>query len=246
MDITFFKKLGFNDKEARIYLGLLALGPSSVRNLAKKAELNRGTVYEALKKLREEGLATFYEKDTKQYFVAEEPSRLYDLIERQSAALQEVSKKMKEAVAELKSVYDRGGSRPVARYYEKGDIKTVLEHALSTCEATGKMEYRVYSDANIREYLYEGFESFSDARVAKGIGVKVIALGAGGELRGLDERKYLPVKNKTPTYILIYPGHTAYLSLDAHGELVGVVIENEGVYEAQKNIFDSLWERLDS
>ncbi len=245
MDISIFKKLGFSDKVSRIYLVLLCMGPSSVRNLAKKAEMNRGSVYDALKWLRDEGLVSFYEKDAKQYFVAEDPGKLHEMLERQSNQLSDVSKKLREVVAELKSVYDRGGERPVARYYEKGDIRKILEDVLSECEKTGEMEYRVYSDAAIREYLYDGFETFSDARVAKGISVKVIAVGGGGELRGLDERKWLKVKSGTPTYILIYPGNTAYISLNAQGDLVGVVIENEGVYATQKNIFDALWEKLD-
>src|SRR3989339_1080521 len=119
MDISIFKKLGFSDRESRIYLALLVLGPSSVRQLAKKTELNRGGIYEALKWLREMELVSFYEKDTKQYFVAEEPNKLHEMVKRQTQALTEVDKKLKEVVSELKSVYDRGGERPVARYYEK-------------------------------------------------------------------------------------------------------------------------------
>ncbi|MBI5728889.1 MAG: ArsR family transcriptional regulator [Candidatus Magasanikbacteria bacterium] len=244
MDISIFKKLGFSDKESRVYLALLVLGPSSVRQLAKKTEQNRGSIYEALKWLREMELVSFYEKDTKQYFVAEEPEKLHEVVKRQTQALADVDKKLKEVVSELKSVYDRGGERPVARYYEKGEIRQILEDVLEKCENNDVKEYRVYSDASIREYLYEGFETFSDARVAKGIAVKVIAIGGGGELRGLDERKWLNKKNGTPTYILIYPGSTAYISLNAQGDLVGVVIENDGVCATQQNIFDALWEKL--
>ena len=96
----------------------------------------------------------------------------------------------------------------------------------------------------MRQYLYEDFPTFSDVRVAKGISVKVIALGEGGELRGLDERKWLQDTSKTPTYIIIYPGKTAYVSLDAKGEPVGAVIENDGVYETQRLIFDQVWQSL--
>jgi HTH-type transcriptional regulator, sugar sensing transcriptional regulator len=244
MDISIFKKLGLSDKTAKTYVALLSLGPSSVRNLAKRTELNRGTVYEALKTLQEYGLVNYYEKDTKQYFVAEDPQKLYQVVEKQKDELDGISKKLKGVVSELKSIHDAGGERPVARYFEKGEIRQILEEVLEVCEQTGKMEYRIYSDANIREYLYEGFESFSDARVGKGISVKAIALGAGGELRGLDERKWLKQKNSTPTYIIIYPSRSAYISLNAHGDLVGVVIENEGVYETQKSIFDELWDCL--
>lgn len=244
MDLSIFKKLGFSDKAARIYLTLISLGPSSVRNLAKKTEFNRGTVYDSLKWLKDVGVVNYYEKEAKQFFVAEDPDKLYDLVNKQAEQLQEVNKKMKDVVLELKSVYDTGGQRPVARYYEKGEIRKILEQVLQRCEETQDLEYRVYSDISIRDYLYEGFESFSDARIAKGIKVKAIAIGGGGELRGLDERKWLDIKKDSPTYIIIYPGSTAYISLNPHGDLVGVVIENDGVYQTQKGIFDALWKTL--
>ena len=63
MDISILKKLGLSERDARIYLVLLCLGPSSVRVIAKKAEMNRGSVYESLKWLRDEGLVSFYEKE---------------------------------------------------------------------------------------------------------------------------------------------------------------------------------------
>lgn len=245
MDLSIFKKLGFSDKNAKIYLTLVGLGPTSVRILAKKTRLNRGTVYDGLKWLKEIGLVNYYEKESKQFFVAEDPEKLYILVQKQTDELQEVNKKMKDIVQELKSVHDEGGQRPVARYYEKGEIKKILEQVLEVCEKSAERSYRVYSDAAIREYLYDGFESFSDARIAKGITVKAIAIGGGGELRGLDERKWLQIKKDSPTYIIIYPGHTAYISLNNQGDLIGVVIENNGVHQTQKGIFDALWNKID-
>ncbi|EKD43501.1 MAG: hypothetical protein ACD_72C00248G0005 [uncultured bacterium] len=216
-----------------------------MRNLAKQTEFNRGTVYDSLKWLKEIGLVNFYEKEAKQFFVPEDPEKLYDMVSRQTTELQEVGKKLKDVVQELKSVYDKGGERPVARYYEKGEIRKILEQVLEQCEQSGEMEYRVYSDASIRDYLYDGFESFSDARIAKNINVKAIAIGGGGELRGLDKRKWLDIKKDSPTYIIIYAGNTAYISLNTYGDLIGVVIENNGVYQTQRGIFDALWDKLD-
>lgn len=244
MDIAIFKKLGFSEKTAKVYLTLLCLGPSSVRDLSKKTEINRGTVYDSLKWLKDSGLVNYYEKQAKQYFVAEEPEKLRELVQKRNSEINEVEKRLKDVIGELKSVYDKGGEKPVARYFEKGEIRKILEEVLEKCEKAGELKYRVYSDANIRQYLYEGFETFSDARVAKGIAVKVIAIGGGGELRGLDERKWLEIKKPAPTYIIIYPGSTAYISLDAKGELFGVVIENNGIHETQRGIFDALWKSL--
>lgn len=244
MQIETLKSIGFSDKTAAIYLALLSLGPSSVRKLAEQAAINRGSVYDSLKWLQAKGLVDLYEKDTKQYFFAHDPAKIQDIVVEQQQALVQVEKKMDKVVAELSALYQRAGERPVARYYEREELAIILEDILATCEASPDKLYRMYSAEGVREYLYEQFPTFSDVRVAKGIAVQVIALGEGGELRGLDERKYLGAKGQTPTTIMIYPGKTAYISLDAKNEPVGVVIENAGVYETQKAIFDQLWTTL--
>lgn len=244
MDINFLKKLNFSDKEAKIYLALLNLGPSSVRKLAEYCDLNRGTTYDALKSLQDHGIVNFYDKDSKQHFVAENPENLLDIVKKQEKELSDVNRQLTKVIPELQALYNAGGERPIARYYSKKDIALILQDILTTCEQDTEALYRIYSAEGVREFMYENFDTFSDVRIGKGISVKVIALGKGGELRGLDERKWLNVKKDTSTYIIIYPGKTAYISLNAHGEPIGVVIENDGVYETQKYIFDELWSKL--
>lgn len=244
MNIDLLKKLGFSDKSAQIYLVLLSLGPSSVRNLADYCGLNRGTTYDNLKWLQDEGLVSFYHKDSKQTFVAEEPEKLQALVKTRENELQKVNNKLEKFIPELQALYNSGGERPVARYYERSELNNILADVLETCENSEEKIYRIYSAEGIRNYLYENFPSFSDARVAKNISVKAIAVGEGGELRGLDERKWLDSEDKNPTYIIIYPGKTAYISLDAKNEPIGVVIENVGICQMQKLIFDNLWEKL--
>jgi len=268
MQVDIFKKLGFNDKNAKIYLALLRLGPSSVRKLAESCELNRGTTYDSLKWLKDQGVVSFYQKDTKQYFVAEKPEKLLDIIRYREEELQETGKDIEKMIPELQALHNKGGERPVARYYGKDELHLILEDVIGTCEHAEIKEYRIYSAEGVRKFLYEDFPTFSDVRISKGIEVKVIAIGDGGELRGLDERKWLSLSgdkkkdenfNRNPsqpplqgeanyntlgTYILIYPGKTAYISLNAKNEPVGVVIKNDGVYETQKLIFDNLWNNL--
>ncbi len=244
MDINILKKLGFSDKEAKIYLSLLSLGPSSVRKLAEISEINRGTAYDILKSLQDKGIVSYYNKDTKQYFVAENPEKLHDLVKKQQDELSSVDSQLEKMISELHALHNKGGDRPVARYYGKNEINKILEDVLATCEDSADKLYRIYSAEGMREYLYESFPTFSDVRIAKGIGVKVIAIGEGGELRGLDERKWLKTEETTNTYIIIYPGKTAYISLNAKSEPIGVVIENDGVCKTQKLIFDNLWKTL--
>lgn len=225
-------------------MALLQLGPSSVRALAEYCNLNRGTTYDSLKWLQEQGVVNYYREETKQQFVAEPPEKILRLVETQKHDLEEAKREIDRVLPEFEALYHRGGDRPVARYVGKNELKDILDDVLAACEADAEKMYRIYSAEGVREYLYEQFPTFSDVRVAKGIRVRVIAFGKGGELRGLDERKWMAVESKTPTYIIVYPGKTAYISLNAKNEPVGVIIENTGVSETQKTIFDSLWKTL--
>lgn len=246
MEVHLLKKLGFSDKEAAVYLALLRLGPTSVRSLADECNLNRGTTYDALKWLSQQGLVNFYHQETKQHFVAEDPEKLERLLKERVGELESLAKQLQqEVIPELKSLYDKGGERPVAKYYEKQEgFKHILEDVLATVEASGEKMYRIYSAVRIRQHLYEKFTEFSKERIKRGIRVRVIALGDGGELRGLDERKWLKVTTGSQTYILIYNDKTAYISLNSAKQPIGVVIENQGVAHTQKLIFDQLWEKL--
>ncbi len=255
MDISILKKIGFSDKSAKVYLALLSLGPSSVRSLAEETGLNRGTSYDVLKWLQDKGLVTFYKKDTKQHFVAEPPEKLNALLREQQEELGRTESGLTKFVTELGALRHSGEARPVARYVGASELHKILEDILTVTEASEEKLYRAYSTEGIREHLYKDFQTFSDVRIARGIRVRAIALGEGGELRGLDERKWLStaqdsgmsaigLHNPSPTYIIMYPGKTAYISLDHESAPMGVVIENEGISSMQQYIFDSLWNTL--
>ncbi|OGY81633.1 MAG: hypothetical protein A3F54_01035 [Candidatus Kerfeldbacteria bacterium RIFCSPHIGHO2_12_FULL_48_17] len=245
MDISILKKIGFSDKTAIIYLTLLQLGPSSVRALAAKAQLNRGTTYDALKWLQEQGVVNYFHKDTRQYFVAEAPEKLQTMAASRKQEIHDVEKTLTTIIPELKSLYDRGGEKPVARYFEgKKGVHQILDDVLQTTAKDKERLYRIYSAVNIREHLYQAYENYNEVRVKKKVKVKAIAIGEGGQLHGLDERKWISARGGSQTYILIYLGKTGYISIDAEKKPFGVVIENRGVYETQKIIFDELWKKL--
>ncbi len=239
------QQLGFNDKEIRVYLTLLTGGPSSVRRLAKDTELNRGTVYEILKSLQKRSLAGMYQKHKKQFFIAEDPEKLIEVIARQEQAVVGLKRHLAEALPELKSLYDHGGAKPTVKYYEgsKG-VTVILDDLLRTMADQSDKLYRVYSSIALREYLYREYPHFTKERVARRLNVRVIAIGAGGDDQPLAERRWLTAKKSAPTYSIIYGSKVAFFSLDATGSPVGVLIEDAGVAETERMIFDHVWGSL--
>lgn len=239
------KKVGLSDKEIKIYLSCLKLGPSPVRIIAQESEINRGTTYDILKSLRDLGLVSYYHKDKNQYFIAEDPKKLKDTLNQQQQQIEKTKKEIDKIIPELKSIYNNAGAKPVVKYYEGySGIKLVLQDVLRTCQENSEKEYYVYSSSAIKDYLYNVYPEFSDERIKQEIKVKVISIGPGGEMRGLDERKWLTKKGSTPTYTLIYAEKVAMVSVDSKQKPIGVIIEDKNIYQTQKMMFEFIWNKL--
>lgn len=241
------KNFGLSEKEIAVYLALIELGPSSVRDIAQKSKVNRGTTYDILKSLISLGLVSYYNKETKQYFVVEPPERLLAAIDQKQENLLEVRQNIEQSLPLIQTLFNQQGGKPTVKLYEglKG-VRSILEDVLETVEKAVDKEYYVYSSTSIRKNVYLAMKDFSARRVKKNIAVKAIALGDGGKLVGLDERKWmdLPGEGLKATYELIYEGKVAHLSLDKGENPVGVVIQNEEIYQTQKLIFTNIWAKL--
>jgi len=239
------QKIGLSDKEIKIYLSCLKLGPSPVRKIAEDAEINRGTTYDILRSLIELGLASYYHKDKNQYFIAEDPSKLKDALVLKQEQLEKTKEEIDKIIPELKSIYNKAGAKPVVKYYEGySGLKLILQDVINSFPNDSTKEYYVYSSSTIKEYLYNVYPEFSDERIKQGIKVKVVSIGPGGEMRGLDERKWLTKKESAPTYTLIYSGKVAMISVDNKQKPIGVIIEDKNIYQTQKMIFEFIWGKL--
>lgn len=248
MDIqTLLKEYGLSDKETAVYLALIKLGPSPVRVLASMSKVNRGTTYDILKNLISQGLVSYYNKESHQYFAAEPPEKLVLALEQKQRDLEAVREKIQLNLPALQLEFGQQGGRPVMKLYEgaKG-IRQILEDVLETVGKALDKTYYVYSSANLRKNVYQSMPDFSNRRMKKKIQVKTIALEPGGQLVGLDQRKWLKndKRDLLATYELIFPGKVAHISVDNSENPVGVLIENQGIYETQKLIFENLWSSL--
>lgn len=239
------KSLGLSQKEIKVYLSCLRLGPSPVRKIALDSGINRGTAYDILKALIELGLISYYHRDKHQYFIAEDPARLKDALEKKQHQLQAIKNDVEEIIPQLKSIYDKAGTKPVIKLYEGlAGLKVILQDVISACQKSQTKEYYVFSSSSIKKNLYDAFPEFSDERIKAGIKVKVASLGPGGQTQGLDERKWLTKKESAPTYTLIYAGKVAMISVDSTDKPIGVIIKDENLYQTQKMIFEFIWQTI--
>jgi len=245
MDKTILKKIGLSERELTVYLKLLEYGPISVRGLAEIAKLNRGSVYEILKELQNKSLASYFNDATKQKFVAEDPAQLKRMISAEEDRIRLLKNSIDPLILELRSIGGNSENRPVSKLYEKdAGIRAILNDLLDTLSQEEVKEYYVYSAKDASSDINRAYPKFNELRNKNKIFVKAISLAKGGGTNGLDERRWLGSDDGSATFIIIYAGKCAFISRNKQGEPVGILIENQMIYNTQKVIFQGLWKRL--
>lgn len=241
------KKLGFTDDETIVYLNLLEKSPTSIRSIAFESSIGRGTVFNILKKFISLGLVSYHRRGKSKIFAVEDPKKLKFVLKRREQELDEQKKEVVEAIPELNSIFSKGSIKPRVKYYEGSkEVSEMLRDVIETMSCAKKKEYYVYSAKGKRQIIYKDFPSFSAERIQAGIKVKVIAIGKGGVLRGLDERKWLSQKEPVDSsYMVIYGDKISFVTLERNSRPVGVIIEDKAGAETQKLIFKRLWKTLD-
>jgi sugar-specific transcriptional regulator TrmB len=239
--------IGFSEVDAETYWALLNLETVSVRKVSEKSGINRGTTYEAIKRLVAAGLAMVRKKGEREYYSAESPEKIYDLIRDRRKGLWQVQQHAQTVIPEVLARKARPQGRPLVKYYEDDDgVVAILRDVLQTCGQLSDPAYYAYSSRTLRKYLYRKFPQFTERRVAEGISVKVVAIGEGSDTEGLSERKWLAESERaeTSSYTLIYGDKVAHIGISPDETPYGVVIEDPGVAAMQKLLFERLWASL--
>lgn len=242
-------ELGFSEAEAETYWALLNLDNASVRKVAVFSGINRGSTYDAMKSLKKSGLAYAVKSGEREYYSAESPEKIYDLIRDRRKELMQTQAKAAEFIPELLAKKARPLGKPLVRYFEDDEgIVTILKDVLHTCGQENEPEYYAYSSKPIRKFLYRQFPQFTDRRVAEGINIKVIAVGEGGDKEDLSERRWLPEPSggETSSYTIIYGSKVAHISISEDQTPYGVVIEDVAVAAMQRQVFEQIWNSLEN
>jgi len=246
--IALLSGLGVPQTEAMTYAALLKTEVHSIRKIAAYTGINRGTTYEALKRLTVLGLASVRRQGNREHYTAESPEKILDIIRDKRRDLIDLAATAKTVIPELLARNTATAGGPLVRYYQDDEgIVAILRDVLQTCRDLPQREYVAYSSAPIRQYLYRKFPQFTKRRIEESIRVKVIALGEGGEIAEYSERRWLttPENMSASSYTIIYGNKIATISTTKDTPY-GVIIEDNGAASMQRFLFMQLWQYLDS
>lgn len=238
--------LGLTTTEAQTYLGLLELGPASIRQVANSTNINRGTTYECLKRLVTKRLVHVNQKGQRRKYTAAHPEIIYDLLDDRRRELATFTDQARLTIPRMANLSSSHQGQPTVRFYEDDEgIVAILKDVLTSMAKEQDKTYYVYSSRSLRHYIYRHFPNFTRQRIKAGIKVRVLAIGIGGDSVELADRKWLPgPEEHTASYIIIYANKVAQISISADDTPYGVIIEEPGVAAMQKYLFEQLWNKI--
>uniref|UniRef100_A0A7C4R2T7 Transcription regulator TrmB N-terminal domain-containing protein n=1 Tax=candidate division CPR3 bacterium TaxID=2268181 RepID=A0A7C4R2T7_UNCC3 len=234
------KELGFDEKEAMVYIALLELGPSPVAMIAKKTGIKRTGIYYDLENLREKGYISETVENKKKKYIAEEPERIKKIFQQRVERLNQI-------IPDLTNLATTNLSKPSVRYFVgKEGLKIMF---LDSLELPKKSEILAFVSDEPEKFLPEFIKTYRAKRIKKKIIYKGIIKESkrAKELKRHAKKLYfefklIPANIFDPKLeINIYGNKIVFASFEY--ELLGVMIESKIIADTMRQIFNLVWEK---
>lgn len=240
--IEILQKIGFSEKEAKVYLAILELGIAKIPEIARKSETKRTTVYPVVNSLIQKGLVSYYQSKNTKQFIAESPQRINLFLQEKREALGEVMPQL-EALAK-----NQAETKPEVLFYQgANDCFKIFEQSLEEENSeikylgSAKQYFQIITKENERNY-------YIPERIKKNIKMKALVFFDNDGLfmkknseESLKEIKFLPDLYSFSGSTFIFDNKVALIS--SVGDLICVLIQSQELAIMEKQKFKYLWDQ---
>jgi sugar-specific transcriptional regulator TrmB len=236
------KTLGLSDKAAKVYLANLALGETTVLELAKESGVPRTSIYYTLDELREKGMITESERGKKTYYMYVEPETILKEARQKIVSLDEILPELEE----LKWAENR---KPRVEFYfgptgfKEVWMKILRSEGEPFCIITaadhfsGYVKERYILDEIISEKKKLGKRSkqiILDSKEARNIVIK--------DEKENRQSKLLPTEYPLTFTEIITKDFVVFIS--RRQENIIFTIDHKGFTETRQSAFNVMWDGL--
>lgn len=231
--------LGFNEKEAKVYLALLSLGQASVYAIADTSGLKRPTAYVIIDELEKKGAVSRVLRTRKQQYKAKSPDELISEAENRLNLV-------KHHLPEIKALVKEEETKPRVMFFEgMHGLNKTLMYGLK--QMKGK-EIQGFYATNSKETLekFGHFKEFNEKVKDACITLRGLAPNDPQieEFRKTDKEyghtfKILPMTDYSPT-VSIEMGE-GFVKIQDWENLQALIIENKNITKTLKQIFELVW-----
>ena len=241
MPIDGLKETGLSENEAKLYIALLKLGPSTTGPLIKKSGLYRVIVYDTLEKLMQKGLASYSTKKNGKVFEAGEPKLILELLKSKEIAAKVVVDQLEKL--RIEKPVEQG-----AHIYEswKG-IRAAQENYFKEMKQGAGGEYlMVGASRQLHKKLDAFFNYFHERRAKLKIPAKLLFNENNtqfGKLKGQYKPvqiRFMPKNVVTPSWMSTYKD-MVLIGVAEEDVPMAIFIKNIAVAESYRQYFHFMW-----
>ncbi len=240
--------VGLQEKEAKVYLAALELDKGTAQQIAIKAELKRPTTYVIMEELMRQGLVSSFYEGKKQYFVAENPERLVDILQNQKQDVEKREVYLQSLLPQLQSINNRQKDKPVVKYYEGKDGVASMIRECNRVNRGKKLFLLRNDDIALSTFGKDLTNDLASERAANDVFIKQIYTSEQYSPENVSmNEEAIWVSNKdfpVMSDIAIYEDRVRII--DFKSKLIGVVIESREIAQSFKTMHNLAWKHVES
>lgn len=231
MNESILENAGLTKLETKVYLALLDLGSATAGPISSRSGVHRRSVYDALDRLTEKGLATSVTVNNRKEYQPVNPKRILGLIhEKQesiSSIMPQLTMKFEMAQKKQETFFFKG----------KEGIKSIFEDQLSV----KKPVYVISGSKTVYDMLPYFIRHFDRQRVKNKIKAYILFNDDARPFKPkLTSARYLPNGYGGLAAVNIYGDNVAII-LWKKDDPFAVLIRNKDIADSYKKHFDLLW-----
>ncbi len=228
-------ELGLSDNEIQVYLTLLKTGPLTSYDLSKRTSLNRGYLYELLRKLHEKGIISEAAEEGKKKYQATNPEQLAALLEFKLENLRRILPALKKMEHISKE------ETRINVYRGKYCYKTLLNDIIASMKENSEIYIFGINEKEVMELEPIYLKRYFSLARRKNISEKVIIKTGTARLQEAKTTHYKAIPadyiGKVPYFI--YGNKVALLTLSE--PMNCIILEDKEIAETYRKQFMVFW-----
>ena len=238
--IKLLRRIGMTEYEARAYLSLARLGPSTVREVVLESKLPRNKAYEALQRLEEKNKVASLPVSPRKYKITNPESIKEDVLELSNSVNSLIKLIEQPKAKEFKDLF----------WVIKG--KKAIVEKLSAENA--KTQKEIISCNKLSRVLYKNIRSMK-AAVERGVKIRLICtfeknktdsyrtwMKTGAQIRVFNEKLFGPLLPR----ITVFDGNSARLTIgrpevQKDEDYITLWTESKAFSQMLRNHFNNMW-----
>ncbi|HLD56719.1 MAG TPA: helix-turn-helix domain-containing protein [archaeon] len=231
MDTEILKGIGFEEKEAKIYLVLIKFGNSPASKIGEELGYDRTTTYYALLRMVEKGYVTYLIKNGVKYFQPVSPEKILSKVKESESAFSEI-------IPELKKISGLGQSDfSVELYKGKEGLNTLYRDII---EQGGEL-----LSFGVDEKTFIDFDILHFKRYVKEVDrgklkERILTHSEATEFgSNKSQYRFLSKEYFSPTPVAVYGDKVAIVVWEPTLHIV--VIKSKALVKSFTNHFEFLW-----